>query len=100
MIRHMVLFRLREGVALDDPRVAEAVAGSAALRDTVPGGADWRIGADTSGREVASHFGGVGDFEDAESLRAFLAHPDHQAAAARWAELATWTVCDITMTVS
>lgn len=97
MIRHIVLFRLHDGVARDDPRVAEAVAGSAALRDTVPGGGDWRIGADTSGRDVAADYGGVGDFEGVEALQAFLAHPQHQAAAARWAQLATWTVCDITI---
>jgi hypothetical protein len=94
-IRHMVLFRLNPDVPVDDPRVAEAVAGSAALRGSVPGGEDWRIGPDLSGRDVAAHFGGVGDFASQEVLSAFLAHPDHVAAAGRWSPIATWTICDV-----
>jgi hypothetical protein len=94
-IRHIVLFRLHGGVSHDDPRVTEAVAGSAGLRTTVPGGEDWRIGADTSDREVSADFGGVGDFESPAVLRAFLTHPDHVAAADRWTRIAGWTVCDL-----
>jgi Stress responsive A/B Barrel Domain len=94
-IRHLVLFRLHEGVATDDPRVPEAVAGSAGLRETVPGGEDWRIGPDLSGRDVAADYAGAGDFASMATLAEFLAHPLHQAAAQRWAPIATWTVADI-----
>jgi Stress responsive A/B Barrel Domain len=94
-IRHLVLFRLHEDVTPDDPRVHEAVAGSAALRTSVPGGQRWRIGPDLSGRDVAAHFAGAGDFASMAALAGFLTHPLHQAAARRWATIATWTIADI-----
>lgn len=94
-IRHLVLFRLHGDVRADDARVAEAVAASAALRGTVPGGEDWRIGADLSGREVSADFAGAGDFASTEALGAFLTDRRHVEAAARWAQIATWTVADL-----
>ena len=94
-IRHVVLFRLNDGVSPDHPDVQAAAAASTALSATVPGGADWRLGRDLSGRQVAAHFGGVGDFESAESLAAFLTHPEHLVAASLWARVATWSVCDL-----
>lgn len=94
-VRHVVLFRLHDGLPPSDARVQAAVAASAGLADTVPGGADWRIGPDLSGRDVAAHFGGVGDFESRETLAAFLAHPDHLAVGSLWAPLASIIVCDV-----
>lgn len=94
-IRHVVLFHLKAGIPPDDPRVQAAVTASASLAATVPGGGSWRIGPDTSGRDVAAPFGGIGDFESREGLAAFLAHPDHGDVGMLWAPLATITVCDL-----
>lgn len=95
MIRHMVLFTLNDDISTDDDRVRAAVAGSAALRAEVPGGSDWVIDADLSGRDIAADFAGVGDFASTHSLADFLAHPQHRAAGQRWAEIASWVIADI-----
>ncbi len=94
-IRHLVLFRLNDGVSAHDPRVREAVAASAELRESVPGGESWRIGSDVSGRDVAADFAGVGDFTSREVLAQYLADPRHQEAARLWSRVGTVVIADL-----
>ena len=94
MIRHIVLFSLKEGVAADDPRVAEAVEASRALDRSVPHVGSWMIEPNITVRDIAADFAAIGDFADADALQAFIQHPDHVAAGRRWAELATWAIAD------
>lgn len=95
MIRHVVLFELARAVTADDPRVQRAVEAEHRLAGQVPEGRSWRFGQSVTRRDGCADFAGVGDFESLAALARFLEHPAHRAAAARWRDLATWTVADL-----
>lgn len=94
MIRHLVLFKLNEGVQRDEPRV---VAGAEAFR-ALPGRIDelrfWECAWNITDRPIAYDFAINSAVEDADALKRYLEHPDHQAAAALWREFATWVIAD------
>ncbi|MFF4314598.1 Dabb family protein [Streptomyces sp. 900105755] len=94
MIRHLVLFKLNEGVGRDDPR---AVAGAQAFSDL--GGQIeelrfWECGWNITDRPIAHDFAINSAVEDQDALKRYLEHPAHQAAAAQWREFATWVIAD------
>ncbi|MGW2397606.1 Dabb family protein [Kitasatospora sp. NPDC001664] len=95
MIRHLVLFRLNDGVTKDDER---AVAGAKAFEEL--GGLitelrEWECGWNTTERDIAYDFAINSLVEDRDALAAYLGHPAHQAAARQWREFATWVIADI-----
>ncbi|MFF1545214.1 Dabb family protein [Streptomyces sp. NPDC058291] len=94
MIRHLVLFKLNEGVERDDPRV---VRGEAAFRDLggkIPELRFWELGWNVSDRPIAYDFAINSAVEDVDSLKRYLEHPDHRSGVALWREFATWVVAD------
>ncbi|MEV0639174.1 Dabb family protein [Streptomyces sp. NPDC050619] len=94
MIRHLVLFKLNEGVERDDPRV---VKGEEAFRDLdtkIPEIRFWEIGWNLSDRPVAYDFAINSSFDDAAALRRYAEHPEHQAGVALWGQFATWVIAD------
>lgn len=95
MIRHLVLFKLNEGVGRDEPRVVAGAEAFAALGPVIPELKSWQCGWNITARDIAYDYALVGDVEDADALARYLAHPDHQAAAARWREFATWVIADL-----
>lgn len=95
MIRHLVLFKLNEGVSRDEPRVAEGDAAFQALGGTIPELAYWQCGWNITERDIAYDYAIVSDVADAADLQRYLTHPDHQAAAAKWREFATWVIADL-----
>ncbi|MBC9728054.1 Dabb family protein [Streptomyces sp. TRM68367] len=94
MIRHLVLFKLNEGVARDDPRVVAGEKAFRALDGRVPGIRFWELGWNLSDRPIAYDFAINSAFEDATALRRYVEHPDHQAGVALWREFATWVIAD------
>ncbi|WP_037674705.1 Dabb family protein [Streptomyces griseus] len=94
MIRHLVLFKLNEGVQRDDPRVVAGVAAFRALGDTIEDLRFWELGWNISERPIAYDFAINSAVEDADALKRYLEHPDHQAGVALWREFATWVVAD------
>ncbi|KND31500.1 Dabb family protein [Streptomyces acidiscabies] len=96
MIRHLVLFKLNDGVTREDERV---VAGEAAFR-ALPGQIEdvefWELGWNLSARPIAYDFAINSSFADAEALKRYVEHPAHQAGVALWREFATWVVADYT----
>ncbi|MFG3236230.1 Dabb family protein [Streptomyces antibioticus] len=94
MIRHLVLFKLNEGVERDDPRVAEGEAAFRALGDTIGELRFWELGWNVSDRTVAYDFAINSAVEDGDALKRYLEHPAHQAGVALWREFATWVVAD------
>lgn len=94
MIRHMVLFTLRDGVAADDPRVDRACAAEAALTARFPD-VNWIFGPNSAGRSDAADFAGTGDFASVASLSGFLADQMHRDAGQLWGGIARWTVADL-----
>ncbi|MEV7288273.1 Dabb family protein [Streptomyces sp. NPDC093252] len=94
MIRHLVLFKLNEGVSPDDPRVAAAVKSFDRLDDRIEELREWELGRNISDRPIAYDFAVNSVTEDRDALQRYLVHPDHQAGAALWREVATWVVAD------
>ncbi|MGW4895284.1 Dabb family protein [Kitasatospora sp. NPDC004240] len=95
MIRHLVLFKLNEGVSKDDAR---AVAGAEAFEELgplIPELRQWECGWNTTERDIAYDYAINSLVEDRESLGSYIAHPAHQAAAGQWREFATWVIADI-----
>lgn len=94
MIRHLVLFKLNEGVRRDDPRVVEGEAAFRALDGQIEELRFWELGWNISERPIAYDFAINSAVEDADALKRYLEHPAHQAGVALWREFATWVVAD------
>ncbi|MFI7297529.1 Dabb family protein [Streptomyces sp. NPDC050121] len=94
MIRHLVLFKLNEGVRRDDPRVVRGEAAFRALGEQIAELRFWELGWNISERPIAYDFAINSAVQDADALKRYIEHPDHQAGVALWREFATWVVAD------
>lgn len=94
MIRHLVLFKLNEGVERDDPRVVAGEAAFRGLGDLIGELRFWELGWNISERPIAYDFAINSAVEDADALKRYIEHPAHQAGVALWREFATWVVAD------
>ncbi|MGW0942834.1 Dabb family protein [Streptomyces sp. NPDC002623] len=94
MIRHLVLFKLNEGVERDDPRVAQGEAAFRGLGGQIDELRFWELGWNVSDRPIAYDFAINSAVEDADALKRYIEHPAHQAGVALWREFATWVVAD------
>ncbi|MEV6023053.1 Dabb family protein [Streptomyces sp. NPDC052036] len=94
MIRHLVLFKLNEGVRRDDPRVAEGVRAFESLGDRIDELRAWECGWNITDRPIAYDFAINSAVDDTDALRRYLEHPAHQAGVAMWREFATWVIAD------
>ncbi len=96
MIRHLVLFKLNDGVDREaDERVATGVKAFQELGGRIPELREWECGWNTTARDIAYDFAINSLVDDREALGAYVSHPAHQAAAAQWREFATWVIADI-----
>ncbi|MGW1076489.1 Dabb family protein [Streptomyces sp. NPDC002537] len=96
MIRHLVLFKLNDGVDRNDPRVAAGVQAFEELGKLIPELRFWECGWNLSDRPIAYDFAINSAVDDAEALQRYLDHPAHQAGVAQWREFATWVIADYT----
>ncbi|WP_330174925.1 Dabb family protein [Streptomyces sp. NBC_01498] len=94
MIRHLVLFKLNEGVSRDEPRVVAGARAFFGLGGTIPELEFWECGWNISDRPIAHDFAINSAVADAAALTRYLEHPDHQAGVAQWREFATWVIAD------
>ncbi|WP_405583786.1 Dabb family protein [Streptomyces sp. NBC_01190] len=94
MIRHLVLFKLNDGVRREEPRVVAGAAGFAELGSVVPEVVSWECGWNLSDRPIAYDFAINSSVADTDALRRYLEHPAHQAAVAPWTDFATWVIAD------
>ncbi|MFD7917843.1 Dabb family protein [Streptomyces sp. NPDC059740] len=94
MIRHLVLFKLNDGVLRDEPRVREAEAAFRALPDQIEELTFWECAWNITDRPIAHDFAINSAVADSDALKRYLEHPAHQAAADRWREFATWVIAD------
>ncbi|MFI6285551.1 Dabb family protein [Streptomyces sp. NPDC051018] len=94
MIRHLVLFKLNEGVARDEPRVAAGAKAFEELGALVPELEFWECAWNITERPIAYDFAINSAVADPGALKRYLEHPAHQAAAAQWREFATWVIAD------
>jgi hypothetical protein len=94
VIRHLVLFKLNEGVARDEPRVVAGVEAFRALGEQIPELRFWECDWNITDRPIAYDFAINSAVEDTEALQRYLDHPAHQAGVAQWREFATWVIAD------
>ncbi|MEE1667627.1 Dabb family protein [Streptomyces sp. NPDC003631] len=94
MIRHLVLFKLNEGVRRDDPRVVEGVRAFERLGDVIDELRFWECAWNITDRPIAYDFAINSAVDDADALRRYLEHPAHQEGVALWREFATWVMAD------
>ncbi|MFJ5675294.1 Dabb family protein [Streptomyces sp. NPDC093097] len=94
MIRHLVLFKLNEGVSRDEERVLAGARAFAELGTQIPELTFWECGWNLSDRPIAYDFAINSAVADADALTRYVEHPAHQAAAAQWREFATWVIAD------
>ena len=95
MIRHLVLFKLNDGVAKDEPRVLAGVDAFEGLGKQIDELREWQCGWNLTVRDIAYDYAINSLVDDAEALQTYLAHPAHQAGVALWREFATWVIADI-----
>ncbi|WP_409494788.1 Dabb family protein [Amycolatopsis sp. cmx-11-12] len=95
MIRHIVLFKLKDGVTRDDPRVPVAESMARRVGDEVPDLRYWYAGRNFSDRPVAYDFVVIGLVEDEAALDRYMTHPFHQDAIAVWREISDWVIADV-----
>ncbi|MFC9340727.1 Dabb family protein [Streptomyces sp. NPDC057020] len=94
MIRHLVLFKLNDGVARDEPRVVAGVEAFRALGDQIPELRFWECDWNITDRPIAYDFAINSAVEDTDALQRYLDHPAHQAGVGQWREFATWVIAD------
>ncbi|MFF3326064.1 Dabb family protein [Streptomyces sp. NPDC002889] len=94
MIRHLVLFKLNDGVERDEPRVAAGVKAFQELETAVPELEFWECAWNITERPIAYDFAINSAVADRDALKRYLEHPAHQAAAGLWREFATWVIAD------
>ncbi|KUJ38166.1 hypothetical protein MBT84_22280 [Streptomyces sp. MBT84] len=94
MIRHLVLFKLNEGVRRDDPRVVEGVRAFESLGDVIDELRFWECAWNITDRPIAYDFAINSAVDDTDALRRYLEHPAHQEGVALWREFATWVMAD------
>ncbi|MET9426346.1 MULTISPECIES: Dabb family protein [unclassified Streptomyces] len=94
MIRHLVLFKLNDGVQRDEPRVVEAVKAFEELGGLIPELKFWECAWNITDRPIAYDYAINSAVEDTDALKRYIEHPAHQAAAGQWREFATWVIAD------
>ncbi|GHE87498.1 hypothetical protein GCM10018785_63830 [Streptomyces longispororuber] len=94
MIRHLVLFKLNDGVERDDPRVLAGAKAFEELGGLVPELEFWECAWNISERPIAYDYAINSAVADQDALRRYLEHPAHQAGVALWREFSTWVVAD------
>lgn len=77
MIRHIVLFRWKEGTT--PAQVAAALDGLRALPAQIPEIRAYVVGTDVGGMEGHWDVAVTGDFADLAAFRVYFDHPAHQA---------------------
>ncbi|MGW6743119.1 Dabb family protein [Streptomyces sp. NPDC055025] len=94
MIRHLVLFKLNDGVSRDEPRVIAGAQAFEKLGEQIPELEFWECAWNISDRPIAYDFAINSAVSDQDALQRYLGHPAHQAGVGQWREFATWVIAD------
>ena len=96
MITHVVLLKLKPGVAVDSVAAQEAHAAMAGLPARVPEIAGWQCGFNMSPDEVSGwDYVLVPSFADRAALDAYFVHPEHLKVVALWEPIAELAFGDL-----
>jgi len=94
MIKHIVLFRVKEGVSGEDPRLLRAIGTLRELEGRIDGIRLWEVGKNVSDRPLAVDYALASAFGSREDLARYVDHPAHREAVEMLKEVCTWQVCD------
>lgn len=94
-IRHIVLFKFKDGVTWSDPRAEEAEAATLGHPQRIPDIKSWQCGRNVADRPIAHDFALIGDFADPDAVARYLVHPDHVRGVELWRAIADWSVVDL-----
>lgn len=95
MIVHLVLFKLKPGVPIDDPRVMALRKAMDALSHEIPLIRSWHHGANVTDDPLAWDYGLQAVFNSREDLVAYFDHPAHLPVVKLWDEIAELRFADI-----
>jgi hypothetical protein len=84
MIRHIVLFKFKEGVSWDDPHAVEAEKAIIALAGKIPELQSWFVGRNITDRPIAYDYALIAGLQDSEALQRYLVNIDHAEAVKLW----------------
>ncbi|QKW07734.1 Dabb family protein [Streptomyces sp. NA04227] len=93
-IRHVVLFKFKDGVTWADPRAKAAEAATREHPRHIPEIGHWQCGRNVAQRAIAHDFALTGDFADRDAVARYLVHPDHVRGVELWRAIADWSVVD------
>ena len=94
MIRHLVLFKLKPGIARDDPRVKRWMEMSDLLPSQIPQIVGWECGWNITDRPIEYDIGQNSTFESRDDRAIYVPHPAHQAMVGVAREVADWVLVD------
>jgi hypothetical protein len=96
MMRHIVLFRRKPGVAKDEAREKALTDRMAALGPDIPAIQRWRFHANELQRPICWDYVLEAEVADANALNDYLFHPLHQALVADLKPYFEWVAADYT----
>ncbi len=76
MLKHIVLFKLKEGIS--EAQVEELATGLGRLPEIIEEIREFAFGRDVIGSERSYDFGLVSLFDDLAAMERYQVHPDHQ----------------------
>jgi len=94
MIRHIVLFKLKDGLTREDPRVQAASHALAELGPTLAPVLRWETHWCFGTRPVSNDFALICDLADEAALAAYQSDPEHQKVVALLQEVYVFSAAD------
>ncbi|QFR03003.1 Dabb family protein [Streptomyces phaeolivaceus] len=95
MITHIVLFKLKDGLARNAPSVIDAEKSAKAVGGQVPELLTWRVGWNAVDRDIAYDFAAVGVLPDLAALEKYQVNEFHRESVAKWRAISDWVVVDL-----
>ncbi|MDI6751079.1 MAG: Dabb family protein [Pseudomonadota bacterium] len=95
MITHLVLFKLKPGIAPDDRRFVAVQAAMEALPRKISVIRSWQHGRNLTPDDDAWDYGLVATFDSEADLHAYFEHPEHLPVLAQWNEIASLAFVDL-----
>jgi len=94
MVRHIVLFSLKEGMSDSDAKVRRAFAELAGLKGKIGTIREWEVGRNFSGRPIAVDYALNSTFDNETDLAGYIDHKAHQEVVSLLKEVCSWVLCD------
>lgn len=94
MIRHVVMFKVKDGILRDGADVLGAFEALRALEGCIPEIREWEVGKNFSPRPIAADYVLLSAFDTVKDLEVYVGHRAHRDVVDLLREVCTWQVCD------